>query len=91
MANKFVKFPPEHLAKAQAYLDECNVHYRALVGEPEGVWSTVRLDRNGNHTVALYGPPWIWDTTEVPEPAECAALRVDGVVVDDPEWPVDDI
>lgn len=91
MANHFAGFAPADLAKAQAYLDECNVHYRALVGEPEGVWSLIRVNRNGQHVVALYGPPWVWDAAEVEEPASCAALRADAQVLVDPLWIVDDI
>ena len=90
MSTKFVKWPPEQQAKAVAYEAECSVQLRIMTGEPSDIWYIPREDRNGNWTVALYGPPWIWDQAEVPEPPSCAALRVDGVVVDFPEWPVEE-
>lgn len=93
MSTKFVKWPPEQKAKADAYNAECAVQYQAMLAannqpEPGAIWAICRADRNGNWTVALYGPPWVWDVEEVAEPTSCAALRVDGVVVDAPEWPV---
>jgi hypothetical protein len=91
MATKFVKFPPDQKTKADAYNDECAVHYSALVSEPGGLWAIVREDRNGNWTVPLYGPPWEWVLgTPVAEPASCAVLRADAVVVDFPEWPAEE-
>lgn len=88
MSTKFVKFPPEKGAEAVAYEAECSAQLRLLTGEPTDIWAIVRLDRNNNHTVPLYGPPWVWNVAEVEEPASCLALRGDAVVVDFPEWPV---
>lgn len=88
MATLFCKWPPENEAGALAYLAECNAQALAQLNEP--VWAPApRLDRNGNHTVALFGPPWSFDgVNPFPEPASCLALRVDAVVVETPEWPV---
>lgn len=87
MSTKFVKFPPEKQADAAAYCNECTAQYIAMSGEVGGLWYIPRVDKNNNWTVALYGPPWIWDVLIVEEPPSCAALRVDAVVVDTPEWP----
>jgi len=98
MSTKFVKFPPEKEADAIAYEAECTAQLRLLTGEVDGRWYVNpvtgapggRPDRNGNWTVALYGPPWVWNVAEVEEPASCALLRADAVVVDFPEWPVEE-
>lgn len=95
MSTKFVKFPPEKQADAIAYEAECRVQLKAMMAannqpEPDAIWYIPRQDRNGNWTVALYGPPWVWLTEVVEEPASCAALRADAVVVDYPEWPVEE-
>jgi hypothetical protein len=87
MATKFVKFPPEKQADALAYEAECTVQLGIYTGGMETRWALIRQDRNNNWTVPLYGPPWVWDQEEVAEPESCAALRVDAVVVDHPEWP----
>jgi hypothetical protein len=91
MSTLFVKFPPTDQVAATAYNDECGVHLRAMTGEVDGIWGLVRVDRNGNWTVPLYGPPWSWDgVNTVAEPPSCAALRVTAVVVETPEWPIED-
>lgn len=91
MSTRFVKFPPTAQADAIAYEAECRIYYRVLVSEPDGVWGNVREDRNGNWTVPLYGPPWSWDgINTVPEPPSCAAARASGVVVETPEWPIEE-
>jgi hypothetical protein len=91
MSTKFVKFPPEQQVAAQAYCTACSVAYSALVGEVGGIWAIIRQDKNNNWTVPLFGQPWEWVTgTPVAEPANCLALRADAVVVDTPEWPVEE-
>lgn len=89
MSTLFVKFPPNAEAKAIAYEAECTA--RLVETFPtETQWAVVRVDQNGNWVVPLYGPPWEHVLGEpVPEPASCAALRVDGVVVLTPEWPAE--
>lgn len=87
MSTLFVKFPPHAQADAIAYNDECTVH-NPDVG---ATWGNVRVDRNGNWTVPLLGPPWSYDgVNTVPEPPSCAALRVDAVVVEASEWPIEE-
>lgn len=84
MSTRFCKWPPTEQAKAIAYNDECT----AQSPDVGSVWGNVREDKNGNWTVPLLGPPWSYDGVNVfPEPASCAALRVDAVVVDTPEFP----
>ena len=87
MSTKFIKWPPEKQADAAAYEAECTAQLRLMTGSGGDRWYIPRVDRNSNWTVALYGPPWVWDVAEVAEPSSCAELRVDGVVVDAPEWP----
>ena len=87
MATKFAKWNPDNAAAAAAYLAEANAQYAEMTGVPGDLWSIVRLDRNGNHTVPLLGPPWVLDVAEVEEPPSCALLRIGAVVVDFPEWP----
>jgi len=89
MTTKFVKFPPAAQVAAQAYCDECTNQQFAATAGMETLWYVPREDRNGNWTVALYGPPYQYGMplVEVAEPASCAALRADAVVVDTPEWP----
>lgn len=87
MSTLFCKWPPTEQAKAIAYNDECTVQ-NPDVGS---VWGNVRQDKNGNWTVPLLGPPWSFDgVTTFPEPPTCAALRVDAVVVETPEWPIEE-
>lgn len=85
MATLFCKWPAQDEAKAQAYNDECTVQNP----DAGAIWSNVRLDRNGNWTVALLGPPWSFDgVVPFPEPPSCAILREAAVVVETPEWPL---
>jgi hypothetical protein len=98
MSTLFVKFPPDKEADALAYEAECTAHYRALNSafasehwgltqqDGQGPWF-LRQDRNSNWTVQLFGPPWVYGGNVVTEPASCAALRVDAVAVETPEWP----
>ena len=92
MATLFCKWPPNDQTSAQAYLDECDAQLAIAIGEPGAKWANApREDQNGNWTVALLGPPWKWQLgTPFAEPASCAALREDAVVVETPEWPVEE-
>lgn len=91
MSTLFVKFPPANETGAIAYCNECNARYAELVSEENGIWYIPHEDVNGNWTIALFGPPWEWVLgVPVSEPASCAALRVDGVVVEHPEWPIEE-
>lgn len=84
MSTLFCKWPPSEQGKAEAYEAECT----AQNPDVGATWALVREDRNGNWTVPLLGPPWSYDGINAfPEPASCAALRVDAVVVQTPEWP----
>jgi hypothetical protein len=88
MATLFCKWPPQDQAKALAYNAECSAQYELLTSEENAVWANVRVDQNGNWTVPLLGPPWFFIApNDFEEPASCAALRVDAVVVETPEWP----
>lgn len=85
MATLFCKWPSQDQAKANAYNDECTAQNPDL----GATWALVRQDQNGNWTVPLLGAPWSFDgVTPFDEPASCAALREDAVVVETPEWPV---
>lgn len=88
MSTLFVKFPPNAQAKAIAYEAECTARLHETY-PAETQWAVVKVDQNGNWVVPLYGPPWECGAVVVEEPASCAALRVDGVVVATPEWPVE--
>lgn len=93
MATLFCKWPANDKAGADAYKAECDTQYEAFLDlngfpEPGAIWTLVREDANGNWTVAMFGPPWSFDgTNPIAEPASCAALRQDAVVVETPEWP----
>lgn len=85
MTTLFCKWPESDKAKADAYLAECNIQNP----DTGATWALVRQDRNGNWTVPLLGPPWVYDGgVPFPEPETCAALRADAVVVETPEWPI---
>lgn len=91
MSTLFCKWPANGQLDAEAYEAECTVEYVLMSEEIGGRWALVREDRNGNWTVPLYGPPWSFDgVSPIGEPASCAALRVDAVVVETPEWPEED-
>lgn len=91
MATKFCKWPPENKAAADAYVAACNVAFRVITGEADGIWYISKADANGNWTVAMLAPPWEY-IIGVPftEPPACALAREGAVVVDTPEWPVID-
>ena len=86
MANKVVIFPETKLAEAQAYLAACDAHFSANF-EPGGILGYIRPDYIGQHVTPFYGPGWTFDGSPFEEPAECAALRVDGVIHDFAIWP----
>jgi hypothetical protein len=96
MATLFCKWPSNDEASANAYKAECDAEYEAFIAnagfpEPGAIWALVREDKNGNWTVPLFGPPWAHDgVNPITEPSSCAALRVDAVVVETPEWPGED-
>lgn len=84
MATRFCKWPPQDRAKATAYNNECTARNPDI----GSTWALSREDKNGNWTVPLLGPPWSYDGVNVfAEPASCAALRVDAVIVETAEWP----
>ncbi|MDH6265556.1 hypothetical protein M2360_000946 [Rhizobium sp. SG_E_25_P2] len=90
MANKVVIFPESKEAEARAYVAACDAHFAATF-EPGGIFGYVRNDAFGQWVAPLYGPPWEFITGEpFAEPAECAALRVDGVLHDYAVWPEDE-
>lgn len=86
MANKVVIFPETKLIEAEAYKAACDAHYSATF-EQGGQFAYIRPDYMGQHVVPFYGPPWMFDGTPFAEPAECTALRVDGVIHDFAIWP----
>lgn len=89
MQTKFAKWPGAEKAKADTYKAEADVQIAVIQNEPGGTWTEVFEDRNGNWTCALLAAPFTVDgVTPIEEPASCAALRVDAVIVDDPEKPV---
>lgn len=93
MANKVVIFPAGKEAEAQAYKDGVNAHYAPNFepGPPVGQFAYIRVDAFGQWVVPFYGPPWE-HVTGVPfeEPAECFALRADGVLHDSFVWPIEE-
>lgn len=90
MANKVVIFPEGKQGEADAYKAGCNAHYAASF-EPGGQFAYVRNGVFGQWVVPFYGPPWEFMAGEgFEEPAECAALRVDGVLHDFAVWPDDE-
>jgi len=90
MANKVVIFPESKEAEAQAYRNGVNAHYAATF-EPGGQFAYIRNDAYGQWVVPFYGPPWEHVTgTPFAEPAECLALRSDGVLHDSAVWPTEE-
>jgi len=87
MANKVVIFPEAHEAAALAYQAAVNAHYAATF-EAGGMFAYIRNDAYGQWVVPYYGAPWTFDgVTAFDEPAECLALRPDGVLHDFAVWP----
>lgn len=83
--SKVVIFPTLKMAQAAAYADGCNAHYAANI-EPGGVFTyPPRLDAFGQYVVAYYGE--VVNGMPFSEPAECLALRADGVIHNAAVWP----
>lgn len=86
--SKVVIFPVGKEAEAQAYADGVNAHYAANI-EPGGAFAyQPRPDIYGQKVVAYYGE--IVNGQPFEEPAECLALRADGVLHDSAVWPVEE-
>lgn len=82
MPNRFVIFPAEKLAAAQAYKEWGDAQFQALSGEVDGVLGLLNTDAFGQHVTVYFGPPFVWQE-EVPEPTDGPAMRADGVLHDD--------
>lgn len=85
--SKVVIFPVDKQTEAQAYADGCNAHYAANnVEDPGGTFTYPPTpDAFGQSVVAYYGE--IVNGNPFEEPAECLALRADGVLHDFAVWP----
>lgn len=83
--SKVVIFPIGKETEAQTYADGCNAHYAANI-ETGGIFTyQPRPDINGDWVTAYYGE--IVNGAPFTEPAECLALRADGVLHDYAVWP----
>lgn len=83
--SRVIIFPESKLAEATAYADGCNAHYAANI-EPGGLYTyPPRPDTFGQHVTAYYGD--LVNGLPFEEPAECLALRADGVLHDFAIWP----
>lgn len=89
--TRFCKWPPNAELAAVAYEAECTEQF-VLMAPSETQWGYVREDKNGNWTVPMLGPPFEWGLPPEPvgEPASCALLRAGAVVVETPEWPIEE-
>lgn len=86
--SKVVIFPESKLTEATAYANGCNAHYAANV-EAGGTFTyPPRPDAFGQHVSAYYGD--VVNGLSFEEPAECLALRGDGVLHDTAVWPPED-
>lgn len=92
MPNRFVIFPVEKLAAAEAYKAWGDAQFRALSGEVDGILGLLSTDAFGQHVTTYYGPPFIFRLEDgaVPEPEDGPAMRVDGVLHDDWVRPPED-
>lgn len=82
MPNRFVIFPANKLAEAQAYKEWGDAQFRALSGEEDGILGLLSTDAYGQHVTTYFGPPFIW-AEEVPEPLpDGPIMRADGVLHD---------
>lgn len=81
MGNKYVVFPADKLAEAQAYKEWGDEQFRALSGENDGVLGLVSTDAFGRHVTTYYGPPLVWSEV-VPEPEAGPAMRAAGELSD---------
>ena len=89
--SDYVVFPVGKEAEADAYLAWCKVNNPDPT--PGADWVPhMPTDKYGQRAVPFLGPTGlIWYGAPFPEPAGGAALRADGVLVPDIEWPVEDI
>lgn len=81
MPNRFVIFPVDKLAAAEAYKAWGDAQFQALSGEVGGILGLLDTDAFGQHVTVYYGPPFVW-MEEVPEPEGGPAMRADGVLHD---------
>lgn len=85
MATDFVVFP---IAKQEMALDY--QHYINAEGRnpffPD-LYAYCRNDAYGQWVVPYLGPPFEWNNVLYPEPGGAAAMRADGVLVDEVTWP----
>lgn len=81
-ANKFVIFPAEKLAQAQAYKAWGDAQFRALSGEENGILGLLSTDAYGQHVTTYYGPNFTFDLESgvVEEPEDGPTMRADGVL-----------
>ena len=85
LMSKVVIFPVGKESQATTYADGCNAHYAANI-EPGGLFTyPPRPDIYGQSVVAYYGE--VVNGQPFDEPAECLALRADGVLHDTAVWP----
>lgn len=82
MPNRFVIFPIDKLAAAEAYKAWGDEQFQTLSGEVNGILGLLATDAFGQHVTVYYGPPFVW-MEEVPEPVGGPAMRTDGVLHDD--------
>ena len=82
MPNKFVIFPAEKLAAAQAYKAWADAWVADFQSEPGLQLGLLNTDAFGQHVCVYLGPPYVWET-EVPEPLpDGPVMRADGVLHD---------
>lgn len=90
MPNRFVIFPADKLAAAEAYKAWADAQWQTLSGEPEGVLGLLETDVFGQHVTTYFGPPFVY-VDEVPEPVDGPAMRADGVLHDNWVRPIIDM
>lgn len=87
--SKIVIFPVGKLVQAQAYATGCNQHFNANIEPlPASFTYQPRVDAFGQWVAAYYGE--IVNGLPFDEPAECLALREDGVLHETVIWPVEE-
>lgn len=89
MATYRVSWPAgDYEIECGGYVAAVNYHY-AENYEEGGTFTEAVLDNNGRWNCAYFGPPWTWNGETVEEPEELAAVRPNGVVMNNWEPPVD--
>lgn len=84
--SKVVIFPAGKLTQAEAYADACNQHFNANIEPlPASFTYPPRIDAFGQWVTVYYGE--IVNGLPFEEPAECLALRADGVLHENVVWP----